>query len=217
MKKYQAAIFDLDGVIVDTAKYHFLAWRRIAKELGLGLTQSDNEKLKGVSRGQSLDIILATGGITLSDAKKQVLLQQKNSWYVQYLQNMKQDELLPGAISLLQALQKRKIKTALGSASKNARLVLEKLNIVPYFDEIVDGNSVAYSKPNPEVFLRAAQQVGADAMDCVVFEDSQAGISAAKKAGMYAVGIGSTLNLTGTDLLIAGLDQFDINKLFETH
>jgi beta-phosphoglucomutase len=217
MKKYQAAIFDLDGVIVDTAKYHFLAWRRIAKELGLGLTQSDNEKLKGVSRSQSLDIILATGGITLSDAKKQVLLQQKNSWYVQYLQNMKQDELLPGAISLLQALQKRKIKTALGSASKNARLVLEKLNIVPYFDEIVDGNSVAYSKPNPEVFLRAAQQVGADAMDCVVFEDSQAGISAAKKAGMYAVGIGSTLNLTGTDLLIAGLDQFDINKLFETH
>jgi beta-phosphoglucomutase len=217
MKKYQAAIFDLDGVIVDTAKYHFLAWRRIAKELGLGLTQSDNEKLKGVSRSQSLDIILATGGITLSDAKKQVLLQQKNSWYVQYLQNMKQDELLPGAISLLQALQKRKIKTALGSASKNARLVLEKLNIVPYFDEIVDGNSVTYSKPNPEVFLRAAQQVGADAMDCVVFEDSQAGISAAKKAGMYAVGIGSTLNLTGTDLLIAGLDQFDINKLFETH
>jgi beta-phosphoglucomutase len=217
MKKYQAAIFDLDGVIVDTAKYHFLAWRRIAKELGLGLTQSDNEKLKGVSRSQSLDIILATGGITLSDAKKQVLLQQKNSWYVQYLQNMKQDELLPGAISLLQELQKRKIKTALGSASKNARLVLEKLNIVPYFDEIVDGNSVAYSKPNPEVFLRAAQQVGADAMDCVVFEDSQAGISAAKKAGMYAVGIGSTLNLTGTDLLIAGLDQFDINKLFETH
>ncbi len=214
MKKYRAAIFDLDGVIVDTAKYHFLAWRKIAAELGLELTPDDNEKLKGVSRSQSFDIILATGGMALSDAKKQAYLEQKNSLYVQYLQNMKQDELLPGAVPLLQELQKRKIKTALGSASKNASIVLEKLKITSYFDGIVDGNSVAHSKPNSEVFVKAARQINVDLRDCVVFEDSQAGIIAAKNAGMYAVGIGSTVNLTGMDLLLSGLDQFDINRLF---
>ena len=186
----KAFIFDLDGVIVDTAKYHFLAWQKLAQELGIEFTPEHNEELKGVSRVRSLDIILALGNIQASQEDKNRWLIQKNVEYLSYLVDMDESELLPGVINVLEFIKEKKQLIALGSASKNARPILEKTGILHFFDAIVDGNDVANAKPDPEVFLRAAKLVNADNKNCIVFEDSVAGIQAANIANMISVGIG---------------------------
>nr|WP_294776710.1 beta-phosphoglucomutase [uncultured Flavobacterium sp.] len=186
----KAFIFDLDGVIVDTAKYHFLAWQKLAQELGIEFTPEHNEELKGVSRVRSLDIILALGNVQASQEDKNKWLIQKNEEYLSYLVDMDESELLPGVINVLQFIKEKKQLIALGSASKNARPILEKTGILHYFDAIVDGNDVANAKPDPEVFLRAAKLVKAANKNCIVFEDSVAGIQAANVANMISVGIG---------------------------
>jgi beta-phosphoglucomutase len=186
----KAFIFDLDGVIVDTAKYHFLAWQKLAQELGIEFTPEHNEELKGVSRVRSLDIILALGNIQASQEDKNKWLIQKNEEYLSYLVDMNESELLPGVINVLQFIKEKKQLIALGSASKNARPILEKTGILHFFDAIVDGNDVANAKPDPEVFLRAAKLVKANNKNCIVFEDSVAGIQAANVANMISVGIG---------------------------
>ncbi len=186
----KAFIFDLDGVIVDTAKYHFLAWQKLAQELGIEFTPEHNEELKGVSRVRSLDIILALGNVQASQEDKNRWLIQKNEEYLSYLVDMDESELLPGVINVLQFIKEKKQLIALGSASKNARPILEKTGILHYFDAIVDGNDVANAKPDPEVFLRAAKLVKANNKNCIVFEDSVAGIQAANVANMISVGIG---------------------------
>ncbi|MEO0045458.1 MAG: Beta-phosphoglucomutase [Bacteroidota bacterium] len=186
----KAFIFDLDGVIVDTAKYHFLAWQKLAQELGIEFTPEHNEELKGVSRVRSLDIILALGNIQASQEDKNRWLIQKNEEYLSYLVDMDESELLPGVINVLEFIKEKKQLIALGSASKNARPILEKTGILHFFDAIVDGNDVANAKPDPEVFLRAAKLVNADNKNCIVFEDSVAGIQAANIANMISVGIG---------------------------
>jgi beta-phosphoglucomutase len=155
----KAFIFDLDGVIVDTAKYHFLAWQKIANQLGIDFTHEHNEQLKGVSRIRSLDLILQLGGAEVSQEEKDNWLAQKNEDYLQYIVNMKEDEILEGVVPTLQFLKDNNQKIALGSASKNARPILEKVNILHFFDAIVDGNDVTNAKPDPEVFIRAAQLV----------------------------------------------------------
>lgn len=186
----KAFIFDLDGVIVDTAKYHFLAWQKIAGELGIEFTPEHNEKLKGVSRVRSLDIILELGNINASQAEKDQWLKQKNEDYLSYLVHMDYSEILPGVMPVLEFLKEKNQGIALGSASKNARPILEKTGILGYFEVIIDGNDVSNAKPDPEVFLQAAQKLGIDNAQSFVFEDSEAGIQAANIAGMTSIGIG---------------------------
>ncbi len=188
MKK--AFIFDLDGVIVDTAKYHFLAWQKLANQLGIEFTHEHNEELKGVSRVRSLDIILELGNVQASQEDKNKWLVQKNEEYLSYLVDMDESEILPGVLKVLEYLKSKNQFIALGSASKNARPILEKTNIMHFFDAIVDGNDVSNAKPDPEVFLRAAQLVGVSNENAIVFEDSVAGIQAANIANMISVGIG---------------------------
>lgn len=197
-------LFDLDGVLVDTAQYHFLAWQRMAAELGIHFGEAENEQLKGVSRAESLNRILAWGGKSLSDAEKQHWMTLKNDWYLDLVRGMPADDYLPGAHEFLRASRDAGIKVALGSASKNAPLILERLGWIPLFDALVDGNVVTASKPDPEVFLEGARRLGLKPEECVVFEDSEAGVEAARRGGMKVVGIGHGLD---ADLLVSGLDH----------
>ena len=186
----KAFIFDLDGVIVDTAKYHFLAWQKLAQEIGIEFTPEHNEELKGVSRVRSLDIILELGEINASQEDKNKWLVQKNEEYLSYLVDMDENELLPGILPILRYLKENNQLIALGSASKNARPILEKTGILPFFDAIVDGNDVTNAKPDPEVFLQASKLLGAKNENAIVFEDSVAGVQAANTAKMTSIGIG---------------------------
>lgn len=196
MNKTIGVIFDLDGVIVDTAKYHFLAWKDLADELGFEFTETHNESLKGVSRVQSLEILLGIGNIEISEEKKQEYLLSKNEQYLEYIYKMGPDEILPGASELLDTLDELGINYVLGSASKNAPLILKQVNLFHRFSGIVDGNSVSKAKPDPEVFLIGAQKLNMQPKHCVVFEDAIAGVEAANAANMTSVGIGDkqTLN-----------------------
>jgi beta-phosphoglucomutase len=191
-------------VLVDTAQYHFLAWQRMAAELGIHFGEAENEQLKGVSRAESLNRILAWGGKSLSDAEKQHWMTLKNDWYLELVRGMPADDYLPGAHEFLRASRAAGIKVALGSASKNAPLILERLGWIPLFDAMVDGNVVTASKPDPEVFLEGARRLGLKPEECVVFEDSEAGVEAARRGGMKVVGIGHGLD---ADLIVSGLDQ----------
>lgn len=205
IREMRAAIFDLDGVIVDTAKYHYLAWKRLARENGFDFTELDNERLKGVSRVRSLEILLEIGGLSFDESQREKMAAQKNEWYVDYIQRMDASEILPGAEEYLKNLRVKGVKTALGSASKNAPLILERLGISDLFNVVVDGNKVSKAKPDPEVFLRAANELDIPPTSCVVFEDAEAGIQAALQANMGAVGIGKRDTLKGADIVIGGL------------
>lgn len=185
-----AVIFDLDGVIVDTAKYHYLAWRKLANKLGFDFTEAQNELLKGVSRVKSLEILLDIGKVLLSDKEKEQYMFEKNENYLSYITKMDQSELLPNMKSILAHLKNKGVAIALGSASKNAKLILDTTKITPYFDAIVDGNKVAAAKPDPEVFLLAAKLLNKNPNECIVVEDAQAGIQAANDAKMMSIGIG---------------------------
>lgn len=209
----QACIFDLDGVIVDTAVYHYQAWKRLANELGFDFTEAQNERLKGISRIRSLELILEWGGIHKTAAEQQELATRKNDWYVSMINKMTPQEILPGAKEFLEQVRSAGLKTALGSASKNSSTILERTGLLPLFDVIVDGNSVNASKPDPEVFLKCAAALGIAPEHCVVFEDAIAGIEAAKAAGMDAVGIGERETLAGADAVVPNLNFMSIEKL----
>lgn len=209
MTNTKAFIFDLDGVIVDTARYHFLAWQKIADQLHIDFTLEHNELLKGVSRVRSLDIILELGKVEASQEDKNKWLIQKNEEYLTYLVDMDQSELLPGVITILKFLKENKQSIALGSASKNARPILEKTGILSYFDAIVDGNDVTNAKPDPEVFLNAAQQLGIKPENAIVFEDSVAGVQAANIAKMTSIGIGDEKNLHEAKYIFEDFTQIE--------
>jgi len=215
MATIKACIFDLDGVIVDTAVYHYKAWKQLANELGFDITEEQNENLKGVSRMASLDLILQWGGVTKTDKEKEELATRKNTWYVEMINKMTPDEILPGAAEFLQTCIDAGLKTALGSASKNSETILKKVGIAHFFNAIIDGNKVSKPKPDPEVFLKGAEELGTPAENCVVFEDAMAGIEAAHNGGMKAVGIGSPQVLTEADLVVSGLDKMTLEKLKE--
>jgi beta-phosphoglucomutase len=186
----KAFIFDLDGVIVDTARYHYLAWQKIADRLGIEFTHEHNELLKGVSRVRSLDIILGLGNVQASQEDKDKWLVEKNEDYLQSIDHMQADEILDGVMPVLEYLKQNNQKIALGSASKNARPILEKVGVLHYFDAIVDGNDVTNAKPDPEVFVKAAQLLGMPSEGAIVFEDAVAGVQAANIAQMVSIGIG---------------------------
>jgi len=204
-------LFDLDGVIVDTAKYHFLAWKRLANELATPFTEIDNERLKGVSRMRSLDILLELGSLELTDQVKEELAAKKNTWYVDYITKMAPDEILPGALEFIKEAKGKNIKIALGSASKNAMTILEQLNITHYFDAIISGNEVSTAKPDPEVFLKGAQALGLKPEECIVFEDAAAGVEAAINGNMKCIGIGTSDVLGAANIVVEGLNAINTN------
>ena len=207
-KKFMKAfIFDLDGVIVDTAKYHFLAWKRIGEKVGFTLTHEQNESLKGVSRVESLDRILSWAKVELSQEEKEQLLHEKNKDYLAQINTMGQDEILPGVLTLLQYAKENNIPVALGSASKNATAILEKLGITNYFNALVDGNHVTQSKPNPQVFLKGAELLQQDPKNCIVFEDAAAGIQAAKAAQMTTIGMGGAKEVQTADYCFNSMEE----------
>lgn len=213
MPKLKACIFDLDGVIVDTAVYHYKAWRRLANQLGFDFTETQNEELKGISRIESLKIILNWGGVSKSEAEMQELATLKNEWYVEMITKMTPQEILPGAKEFLELVKANHYLTALGSASKNSETILRQVGIAHLFDVLVDGNKVTKSKPDPEVFLVGASELQVQPHECVVFEDAIAGIQAAKAGQMKAVGIGSASVLREADLVVAGLFEMTLEKL----
>jgi beta-phosphoglucomutase len=207
--KTNAFIFDLDGVIVDTAKYHFLAWKKISETLGVAFTHENNELLKGVSRIRSLDIILELGNIKASQEDKNKWLVQKNEDYLSYLVDMDESEILPGVMPVLNYLKEKNQLIALGSASKNARPILEKTGTLHFFDAIVDGNDVSNAKPDPEVFLLATKLLNTKPEDSIVFEDSVAGIQAANNGKMISVGIGEASILYEAKYIFKDFIQMD--------
>jgi beta-phosphoglucomutase len=211
----KALIFDLDGVIVDTAKYHYLAWKRLADELGFTFTIEDNERLKGVSRVRSLEILLEIGGLNFEEKVKSELATKKNVWYVEYILKMTPDEILPGVISFLEQAKEKGLKTAIGSASKNAKTILDRIDLLKYFDVIIDGNKVSKAKPDPEVFLLASEFFNVNPKECIVFEDAEAGVEAALNGKMHVVGIGSEKNLGKADLVIPGFQNASLETFLK--
>ena len=207
MKKEIAFIFDLDGVIVDTAKYHYLAWKNLADALGFDFTEKHNELLKGVSRVKSLEILLNIGKVHLSEDKKKQLLIEKNTVYLEFVHKMTSDEILPGVIEILNFLEVNNIEFALGSASKNAPLILEKVGLLNRFTVIVDGNDVSKAKPDPEVFLIGAEKLSSKPENCVVFEDAIAGVQAANAAQMISIGIGDKNVLSEADYVFENMSD----------
>lgn len=215
MNKAKAFLFDLDGVIVDTAVFHYQAWRRMANSLGFDISEHFNESLKGVSRMDSLNLILAQGGVTLSEEQKLALATQKNEWYLELVSQMTPGDILPGVTDFFVQVKAAGLKTALGSVSKNAKLILERIGMLDDFDAIIDGTKIERGKPDPEVFLKGAEELGLQPADCVVFEDAVAGIEAARRAGMRTVGIGTPEILTEADLVVPDLRGLAVNEAIE--
>ena len=215
MKNIKAFIFDLDGVIVDTAKYHYLAWKDLANGLGFNFTEKDNERLKGVSRVRSLEILLDIGEKDFDEPLKNELANRKNDQYVGLISKMTPSEILPGVTIFLQQAKEVGIKIVLGSASKNAPLILEKIGLDHFFDAVIDGNKVSKAKPDPEVFLKGADAVNTPFGQCIVFEDAVAGIEAAKNAQMIAIGVGEPETLISADLVIPGFDGLTVADLLK--
>ncbi len=213
MNEIKACIFDLDGVIVDTAHYHFMAWRRLARELGFDLTEAQNERLKGVSRMRSLEIVLEIGERSLTEDEKQKLADKKNEWFVGYVDQMTPQEIFPGVKDLIADLRSRHLKVALASSSKNAAKVIALLEIEHLFDTLVDGTMITHSKPDPEIFLKAATNLRMDPAHCLVFEDAEAGVQAAHRAGMRCVGVGSAEILHFADMVVPRTGEFEIADL----
>ena len=214
--KYRGAVFDLDGVLVNTARFHYLAWKELAEKLGFELTLTQNERLKWVSRRESLEILLQIGGRQkcFSKEEKERMAAWKNDRYVAQVMHMSDADLLDGAVDLLQRLRSMGIKTALGSASKNAPIVLKATGLLPLFDAVIDGNQVSRAKPDPQVFLLGADAIGLRPAACVVFEDSMSGLTAAKRAGMCAVAIGDPKTLCNADAVYADLPSVEIERFF---
>jgi beta-phosphoglucomutase len=211
MSKFKAVIFDLDGVITDTAHYHYLAWKRLAESLGVGFDEEFNEQLKGIDRMGSLDLILGEAAHRYSAQQKLALADSKNGHYRELISTMSRADLLPGAVEALDAVRAAGLKTGLASVSKNAFAVLDRLGIRARFDDVVDAALLANSKPHPEIFLTAARHLGMAPGDCLGVEDAVAGVASIKAAGMYALGIGDPAVLTAADRVIAGLDHFRLD------
>ncbi|EGO5978610.1 beta-phosphoglucomutase [Enterococcus faecalis] len=208
-------IFDLDGVITDTAKFHYQAWKALADSLGISIDETFNETLKGISRMDSLDRILAHGHRenAFTPAEKEALAQQKNDHYVQLLEHLTTEDVLPGVVPLLQQAQARHIPCAVASASKNAPLILEKLGVRAYFATIVDPDSLSKGKPDPEIFLAAADSIGVLPQNAIGFEDAQSGIDGFKAAGIYAVGLSASQPLIGADMQVSEMTELSVDAL----
>jgi beta-phosphoglucomutase len=208
----KAFLFDLDGVLVSTEHNHFLAWQRCAHSLGIAFTAQENELLKGVSRADSLKKILELGGKTIPAAEFEDLLKSKNDFYLESIQDLNESNLLPGVFNLLNKAKALGILLGVGSSSKNANFILDKLHISHYFEVVIDGNGVQDPKPHPEVFLNGATALGLDPAVCMVFEDAASGIAAAKAGGFIAVGVGNPHIATVADIYLNDLTEFRVEQ-----
>lgn len=213
MEQISACLFDLDGVIVETDKYHFLAWSVLAKELNIPFDQNDNERLKGVSRMSSLDIVLSLGNISISASRKSSLAQKKNDIYRAYLSELSQKSILPGVVDLIETLKSNDIKVGIGSSSKNANLILNQIGLIDQFDIIVDGSMVENSKPEPDIFLLGAKKLNIKPEACLVIEDAAAGVLAAKAANMLCIGVGAEDQLYEANLIVSNLTQLSMENI----
>ncbi|WP_394974750.1 beta-phosphoglucomutase [uncultured Croceitalea sp.] len=206
-------IFDLDGVIVDTAKYHYLAWKNLANELGFEFTKEQNELFKGVSRKRSLELLLEMGNVKATKEQFDAWMAEKNQDYLAYIEKMDASEILPDVPKVLEFLKSNVIPISLGSASKNAKPILEKVDLLSYFDTIVDGNSVSKAKPDPEVFLIAAEKLRVLPENCIVFEDAVAGVKAANAANMISIGIGDKEVLREANFVFEDFTEISLDFL----
>lgn len=209
----KGCLFDMDGVIVDSAVHHFVAWKRLADELSIPFTEEDNHALKGLSRVDSLEQILRMGHLQLDEKTKLKLMAQKNAWYLDLIKGMRAKDILPGARELIEELVADGIKVGLGSSSRNAQLILDNVGLTPLFDTVVDGNHITLSKPDPEVFLKGAQALGLDPSEVVVFEDAESGVKAAKSGGFFAVGVGSEEQLGQADVVVPSMKEVTLQDL----
>lgn len=213
MKEPKACLFDLDGVIVDTAHYHYKAWRRLAASLSIPFTEKENEQLKGLSRRKSIMKILDMGDKSLPEEQIEELMEKKNGWYRDYIAELGPDEILEGIPGFLDELEQKNIKKGIGSSSKNAKYILETLGLTHRFGAIIDGASVRNTKPHPEVFLKGAEQLGVEPGDCIVFEDAASGVEAANRAGMASVGVGDARYLSDADTVIPSFEGMTLHKI----
>lgn len=209
----KGCIFNLDGVVVDTGKYHYQAWRRLANQLGFDFSKEESESLKGFSRMASLEKILEWGGIYMPEAEKMHWADVKNNWYIELISQMKPGEILPGVLYFLRQVRESGLKTALSSASQSALPVLRSTNLEAFFDVILDGNTVKKVKPDPQCFLMAAQALELRPAECLVFEDAPLGIQAALYGGFTVVGVGRPEILAHAHLTISGFENLNINSL----
>lgn len=213
--KYRGVIFDLDGVIVTTDDCHYRAWKRIADEEGIPFDRAVNERLRGVSRMASLEIVLERAVKPYTGAEKQELAHRKNDCYLTLIQALTPDDLLPGALDFVRRVKALGCKTAIGSSSKNAPAILARIGLTGFFDAVADGNDITRSKPDPEVFLRAAQKLGLPSGVCLVVEDADAGIAAGRAAGMATLGVGFAQNCPLADYHAAGLSGEAFARVFD--
>lgn len=208
-----AILFDLDGVIVFTDKYHYLGWKRLADEEGWAFDEAVNKGCLGVPRMASLEVILAHNGVDGSAAQKAAWAARKNGYYVELLGGINEGDLYPGAVELLKGLRERGAKIGLCSSSKNAKRVLGALGLEDYFDVVVTGADIERAKPDPEIFLLGAERVGERPERCVVFEDAPAGVAGAVAAGMRCVGVGEAAGLEAADCIVKDYSQLDLDTL----
>ncbi|MBR8662446.1 beta-phosphoglucomutase [Bacillus paralicheniformis] len=213
----KAVIFDLDGVITDTAEHHYLAWKHTAEQIGIEIDRSFNERLKGIDREQSLNTILIHGGAagTYRETEKQEIMRRKNQYYQQLIQNLTPHDLLPGIAGLFAELKRENVSIALASSSRNAPAILERLGLMDEFHAVVDPAALARGKPDPEIFLTAAALLGVPPSQCAAIEDAEAGIAAIKSAGMFAVGVGDETSLSGADLIVPDTNELTFELLKE--
>jgi len=212
----QAVLFDLDGVLVSTDEYHYHSWVKLSKEEGFDFFDFEfNHKFRGVARMKCIDIITEASGRHYSQEQKQELADRKNRYFVESLNAVTQDELLPGSLFALQELKKRNVKIAVASNSRNAEMIVRHVDIMKYLDALVDGHQIENSKPNPEVFLLAAKKVATSPKHCLVVEDAITGIEAAHRAGMKALGIGTTERLPNAEIVIPNLAAISVDDLLK--
>jgi beta-phosphoglucomutase len=211
MSRFKAVIFDLDGVITDTAHYHYLAWKRTADSVGAPFDEAFNEQLKGVDRMGSLALILARAPRSYSQQEQLALADAKNSHYQELIATMSPQDLLPGVLRALEEVRAAGLRIGLASVSKNAFTVLDRLGIRDRFDDVVDAATIRNSKPHPEIFLTAAEHLGVAPADCLGVEDAAAGVASIKDAGMFAVGVGSPEVLYRADRVIASMEAFKLS------
>ncbi|MEH7453334.1 beta-phosphoglucomutase [Gottfriedia acidiceleris] len=218
-KQVEAIIFDLDGVITDTAEFHYLAWKKLGEELGIPFDREFNETLKGVSRTDSLERILKLGNRQndFTESEKNELATKKNAHYIELIRNISEKDLLPGIESFLKQIKQAGIKISMASASKNALMVVKSLGIINYFDHIVDASTVINSKPHPEVFLKAAEAVSAKPENCIGVEDAAAGVDAINGANMFSVAIGETAILGHANLVLSSTEELDLDRIIDQY
>lgn len=212
--KIEAVIFDLDGVIVTTDDYHYKAWKKVADEENIYFDREINERLRGVSRMESLEIILEKSYKAYTNQEKEVFAIRKNNFYKNLLENLTEKDILPGVLDTLDFLETNFIKKAIGSSSKNTMFILNKIGLIDKFDVIADGTMIINSKPHPEVFLMASEKLGINPKNCLVVEDADAGVEAAKRAGMKVLGVGSAKNNLNADYKAYNLKEFNIKSIF---